>query len=256
MAPTALIADIQRSSIHDGPGLRTTVFFKGCPLRCAWCHNPECISFKPQLLRYPEKCIGCGRCEEGCFSGARVVCGREISVDELMEQILLDKDYYVNGGGVTFSGGEPMAYAAFLDNVLDRCLENNINACIETSMIYFDKSIFKKFNIIMADFKIWDKDLHIKYTGASNEIIKENFIKADNLGTPIVARTPVIPELEQGIADISSYLKRLRNIKRYELLPYNPLGEAKRKALGEETAGFSVPSHELMKELNKYAFIC
>ena len=83
----ALIADIQRASVHDGPGIRTTVFFKGCPLNCAWCHNPECISFEPQILHYPEKCIGCGLCDEGCFSGAKVVCGKEMTVQELPVRI-------------------------------------------------------------------------------------------------------------------------------------------------------------------------
>lgn len=108
-----LIADIQRASFHDGDGIRTTVFFKGCPLRCAWCHNPECISFERQTLYYPQKCIGCGKCDEGCFSGAKVVCGKEYNSEELLCEILQDAVYYGDNGGVTFSGGEPMAQKIF-----------------------------------------------------------------------------------------------------------------------------------------------
>ena len=115
-----IVADIQRNSIHDGPGIRTTVFLKGCPLNCAWCHNPECISFTPQIMYYPEKCIGCGYCEKGCFSGARVMCGKEMNLQEVMNEILLDKDYYGEDGGVTISGGEPFAQRSFLNELIDK----------------------------------------------------------------------------------------------------------------------------------------
>ena len=114
MKSYGLITEVQRFSVHDGPGIRTTVFFKGCPLRCAWCHNPECISPSPEELFYPEKCIGCGKCREGCFAGARVPCGRRIGQAELMRLILADRPYYGQDGGVTFSGGEPLLQADFL----------------------------------------------------------------------------------------------------------------------------------------------
>ena len=116
-----IIADTERAATHDGSGIRTTVFFKGCPLNCRWCHNPECIEFKPQMMHYPEKCIGCGKCDEGCFSGARVICGKEYNTDTLMKEILLDKDYYGENGGVTFSGGEALSYPEMLKALIPRC---------------------------------------------------------------------------------------------------------------------------------------
>ena len=250
-----IVTDIQRASVHDGPGLRTTVFFKGCPLGCKWCHNPECISFEKEVLQYPEKCIGCGMCDKGCFSGAKVVCGREMTAQDVLKEILADKAYYGSDGGVTFSGGEPMAQSEFLDECIDLAKENGIGCAVETSLIYFDENIFRKLDIVMADLKIWDDNLHKEYTGVSNKRIIENFIKLDKLGVPIIARTPVIPEIEQGTDKISEFLKGLSNIKRYELLPYHPLGEAKRTALGIAKTQFTVPSKEYMKELEKYVFI-
>ena len=250
-----IVTDIQRSSVHDGPGLRTTVFFKGCPLKCRWCHNPECISFEKQILQYPEKCIGCGMCDKGCFSGAKVVCGKEMTAQEILKEILADKAYYGNDGGVTFSGGEPLAQRQVLDECINLAKENGIGCAVETSLIYFDEDIFTKLDLVMADLKIWDDVLHKEYTGVSNEVIIANFRKLDELGIPIIARTPVIPEIEQGIDKISQFLKGLKNVKQYELLPYHPLGEAKRTAMGLEKTQFSVPSKEYMKELEQYVFI-
>lgn len=251
----ACIADIERAATHDGPGIRTTIFFKGCPLRCAWCHNPECISFEPELMLYPEKCIGCGMCEKGCFSGAKVICGKEMSVEDVMKEILLDKDYYGQEGGVTFSGGEPLAQRQFLSEAVERCRAYNIGCAIETSLIYYDAGILQKMDVIMADFKIWDRSLHKKYTGVYNEKIKEHFKMADKLGVPIIARTPVIPEIDQGIAHISEFLKTLKNVKQYELLPYHPLGRAKRQALGLKEDGFTIPSADYRRELEEYVFV-
>ena len=251
----AIIFDIQRSSYVDGPGIRTTVFMKGCHLHCAWCHNPECISFEVQTLMYPEKCIGCGLCEQGCYSGARVTCGTEMTTDEVLKQILMDKGYYGTDGGVTFSGGEPLAQADFLSEAIDKCRENGVGCAVETSLIYFNEEIFKKLDLVMADLKIWDDELHIKHTGVSNKKIKENFIKLNELNIPIIARTPVIPDIEQGIDQISEFMRGLENVKQYELLAYHPLGESKREALGAEMKKFTVPGKDYMKELEKYVFI-
>ncbi len=250
-----LIADIQRASIHDGDGVRTTVFFKGCPLSCRWCHNPECISFEKEILYYPEKCIHCGMCDKGCFSGSRVVCGKSMTADEVLSEIMLDVPYYGKNGGVTFSGGEPFAQGKFLNACIDKCRENKINCAVETSLIYFDENVFGKLDFVMADLKIWNSDLHKKYTGTGNERIIKNFENLNKLNIPIIARTPVIPEINQEIDKISSFLKTLSNVRKYELLPYHPLGNSKRKALGQKADGFSVPSKEYMKELEKYAYI-
>ena len=250
-----MIADIQRASIHDGSGIRTTVFFKGCPLSCKWCHNPECIDPKPQILYYPEKCIHCGKCDEGCFSGARVICGREMSAENILDEVKSDAAYYGKSGGVTFSGGEPLYQADFLKECVGLCKENGINCAVETSLIYYNEEIFDSLDFIMVDLKIWNSNLHKKYTGVGNEKIIENFKRLDRLNIPIIARTPVIPQIKQEIDKISSFLKTLDNVKKYELLPYHPLGNTKRNALGLPADGFTIPAKEYVKELEKYAYI-
>ncbi len=250
-----IVADIQRSSVHDGPGIRTTVFLKGCPLNCAWCHNPECISFEPQQLYYPEKCIGCGQCDRGCFSGARVTCGKEMTPEEVLEEVLQDRAYYGSDGGVTFSGGEPLAQRDFLNELIDVCKAEGLHCAVETSLFLFDPRIFSKLDLCMADLKIWDPVLHKRYTGVDNERIKAHFKELEKLNIPVIARTPVIPEIDQGISEISAFLKELRNVRQYELLPYHPLGNGKRKALGLPPDPFTVPTQEYRKELEQYVFL-
>lgn len=250
-----MIADVERAAIHDGSGIRTAVFFKGCPLNCRWCHNPECISFEPQIMYYPEKCIGCGMCDKGCFSGAKVVCGKEYDSEMLMSEILLDKDYYGKNGGVTFSGGEPLAQREFLKLMLDECASHGIGCAVETSLIFYNEGIFKKLDFVMADFKIWDSGIHKEYTGVPNEKIKNNFCRLNELDIPIIVRTPVIPGVKQEINKISEFLKKLKNVRQYELLPYHPMGNTKRAALGMNSDGFSIPDREHMKELEQYAFV-
>lgn len=252
---SAVVTDIQRSSVHDGPGIRTTVFFKGCPLSCRWCHNPECINPEPEIMSYPEKCIGCGKCSEGCYSGARVVCGKSMTAQEVFEQIMLDADYYKNGGGVTFSGGEPMLQREFLKELIPMCKAAGIGTAIETSLIIYDEEVFKSLDVVMADLKIWDSALHKEYTGVPNEGIKEHFKMLNELGIPIIARTPVILEINQELDKISGFLKGLENVRQYELLPYHPLGVSKQKALGKEEVLFTIPSKEQMEEMSKYAYI-
>ncbi len=250
-----IVADIQRASVHDGPGIRTTVFFKGCPLNCAWCHNPECIRFQPELMYYPEKCIGCGQCEKGCFSGAKVICGKEMTVQQVLGEVLQDKAYYGTEGGVTFSGGEAMAQPEFLSALIDACKAEGIHCALETSLLMYDEEIFRKLDLIMADLKIWDEGLHQQYTGVKNTRIKDNFRKLNKLGIPIIARTPVIPEIQQGVSEISAFLRSLENVTAYELLPYHPLGNGKREALGQKADGFTIPTPERMKELQTYVFL-
>jgi len=232
-----IVADIQRFSLHDGPGIRTTVFLKGCPLNCAWCHNPECIAFEPQVMFYPEKCIGCGKCDKGCVCGARVICGREMTTDEVLSEVLLDKPYYKNNGGLTISGGEPLAQPAFTLELLQKCRENGIHTAIETSLFYFYMDIFQACDLMLVDCKLWDDKLHKTYTGVSNKNILENIRRLDELGIPYIVRTPVIP----GVTDtenIASFVKSLKNAKKHELLPYNPLGIEKANALGLQQQRF------------------
>lgn len=252
----SIVTDIERASVHDGPGIRTVVFFKGCPLSCAWCHNPECIAKGPEMMLYPEKCIGCGQCAKGCYSGARVMCGRCMTDGEIMKEILSDRDYYGNDGGVTFSGGEPMMQKETVARLADMCKKEGIGTGIETSLIIFDEKVFEKMDIVMCDFKIWDSEKHKRYTGAGNEQIKENFKRLDALGVPFIARTPIIPGIndsKEEIGSIRDFLSDCKNAVRYELLPYHPLGISKAKALGREQEKFQVPGKEKMEELKAYA---
>ena len=254
----AIVTDIERSSFEDGPGLRTVVFFKGCPLNCKWCHNPECISSEPQMMIYPEKCIGCGMCVDGCFAGAKVLCGKEMTDDEIFEQILLDRDYYGDDGGVTFSGGEPMVHTMMLKTLINKCKSVGIKTAIETSLCIFDNEIFSEIDFVMADFKIYDNQKHKEYVGIDNEIIMENFKRLDLLNTPFLVRTPIIPginDTEEEISNIRNFLIQFKNIKGYELLPYHPLGVTKQKALGLETVEFNVPTDSQMEVLREYAHL-
>ena len=165
---TTLVSEIQSFSIHDGPGIRTTVFLKGCPLRCEWCHNPECISPLAEELYYPEKCIGCGRCSEGCFAGARVVCGKKMSAEEIFSEVMRDKRYYGTEGGLTVSGGEPLMHKELTKRLLTLAKENGIGTAVESSLFIWDEEIFSLCDVVMADLKIYDNEAHKRYTGVSN----------------------------------------------------------------------------------------
>ena len=253
---TAIVADIQHASLHDGPGIRTTVFFKGCPLNCLWCHNPECIEKKPQILNYPEKCIGCSECEKGCFAGAKVVCGKEMSAEQIFDEIMLDVNYYQDNGGVTFSGGEPLLYPDVIKEVIHLCKKHNIKTAIETSLYHYDEEILKSVDCIMADFKIFDDVKHKEYTGVSNDIIKKHFLLLDKLNKPFIVRTPIIPGINDSsdeILNIKDFLNPFKNLTAYELLPYHPLGVSKQTALGIETQSFETPTKQLMEDLKHYA---
>jgi len=185
-----------------------------------------------------------------------VLCGKSMTADGILAEIESDRAYFGEKGGVTFSGGEPFAHPEILGMLLDKCRENKINSAVETSLFIWNEELFKKCDLVMADFKIWDSALHEKYTGVPNEKIKENFVKLNALGLPIIARTPIIPEIEQGIDKISEFLKGLSSVISYELLPYHPLGKSKYEALGRDFTEFSVPSKEFMKGISeKYAYV-
>ena len=253
---TAMITEIQRFSVHDGPGIRTSVFFKGCPLHCSWCHNPECISPKTETMFYPEKCIRCGKCSEGCFSGAKVVCGKTYTSDEVISEILRDADYYRQDGGMTLTGGEPLLQAKFLKELIPKCKQLKINVALESCMFLWDDEVFSQTDYLMADLKIWDPSKHKLYTGADNSVIKENILKADKIGMPILLRTPVVKDINDTQAEIlkiRNFAKTLRHIVGYELLPYHPLGILKRKALGIDVNEYDHPDKETMEKLKGYA---
>lgn len=252
----ALITEIERYSIHDGPGIRTVVFLKGCPLHCAWCHNPECISFEKQELYYAEKCIGCGRCAEGCYSGARVVCGSPMSTDEVLDEVLRDRLYYGDNGGVTISGGEPLARRDFTLELLRACRAEGVGTAMESSMYRYDGEILSELDVLMTDIKIFNSDAHKKYTGIGNTEILENIRAADKAGVRMIIRTPVMVGVNDSLENIGAtadFVRGLRNAVKYELLPYHPLGLSKATALGIEMQRFEAPSKERMEELKKYA---
>ena len=252
----AVIFDIERSALHDGPGIRTVVFFKGCPLACRWCHNPEGRNAAPEELYYPEKCIACGGCAEGCYIGARRVCGTEMSVQDVMRPILADQPYYGADGGVTLTGGEPQLQADFALALTAACREQGIGVAIETSMAVYRPDLLAQMDLILADVKLWDDARHKEYVGVGNAAILEHIRRADGLGVPMRIRTPVIPTVNdrvEEIAAIRDFVKTLQHAVGYELLPYHPFGLDKARALGLDMPRYPEPTQEQMETLRAVA---
>ena len=266
--PKAMIFDIQRNSFVDGPGIRTTVFFKGCNLRCKWCHNPESQSFEKQMMFYKDKCTGCGKCREVCpnhlqscdFCGkcelycpadARKVCGREYTPAEVFAEVIKDKAFYDNsGGGVTFSGGECMLQLDFLREILEKCKSAGIHTAVDTAGNVPWKSFEKILpftDLFLYDIKAFGAELHRKGTGVSNELILEN-LKNLSGRADIIVRIPVIGgynDNDEEIRQIADFLKQIKIIKA-ELLPYHAMGEHKYTALGRNPESFNVPNKNFM----------
>lgn len=237
---TGIITEIQRFSLNDGDGIRTTVFFKGCNLACKWCHNPETLDPKPTLLSYPEKCIGCHHCAEGCPTGARTISGREISVDEVMHEVLQDRAYYENSnGGVTLSGGEVMCQPEFAKALAIACKSERISVGVETNLSLpwgRMQPVLELCDLVMCDLKLADSDEHRLWTGVGNERILENLEKLASTGKKWILRTPLIPgatDSDNNIGSIAEIASRLCPDS-WELLNYNPLGGSKYKAMGLE----------------------
>ena len=271
--PKAMIFDIQRNSFVDGPGIRTTVFFKGCNLRCKWCHNPESQSFEKQMMFYKDKCTGCGKCREVCpnhlqscdFCGkcelycpaeARKICGREYTSDEVFAEVIKDKAFYDNsGGGVTFSGGECMLQLDFLCEILKKCKAAGIHTAVDTAGNVPWKSFEKILpftDLFLYDIKAFGAELHRKGTGVSNELILEN-LKNLSGKADIIVRIPVIGgynDNDEEIRQIADFLKQIKIIKA-ELLPYHAMGEHKYTALGRNTESFNVPNKNFMNRLQQ-----
>jgi len=224
------IFDIKKYAIHDGPGIRTTVFFKGCPLNCWWCHNPEGIKGKPETFDIELKGSGYDLYKYG----KKNVVGHLVSVDEVMKEILKDKIFYdQSGGGVTFSGGEPMMQIDFLTALLRKCKSATINIAVDTCG-YFPLKDLKRIadlvDIVLYDIKLIDDDLHQKYAGVSNKIILDNLVKLVELGKTVTIRIPAIPGItdsKKNLNDIADYLSPLKDVKEISILPYNRLAEDK-----------------------------
>ena len=266
--PAGLLFNIMRFATHDGPGIRTTVFFKGCPLECWWCHNPESQSFLPDRLYFEERCrhcldcaaacpqqaiheidgtlrtsdacVLCGECAEVCMTEARQIAGRRYTVGELLAEIERDLVFYEeSGGGVTLSGGEPVLQPAFAAAVLDGCRERGIPTAIETCGFAQPgpfREVALRANLVLFDLKLVDEAGHRRYTGASNHRILANLEDLVARGRPVTVRIPVVPGINDGeptTAAFADYLGRLRPF-RVELLPYHRIGSEKYRRLGRE----------------------
>jgi pyruvate formate lyase activating enzyme len=283
-----LIFDIERFALHDGPGIRTTLFLKGCPLACRWCHNPESISPRPQLVFLESKCIDCGKCFDACPAGAHeriadgsriyhrdkcTLCGRcveacppqalvmegwTISVEDAVAELSRDAPFYRrSGGGITLSGGEPMRQPSFSAEVLRRCREKGIHTALDTSG-YAPWDDFEKIlpfvDLVLYDLKHADTGSHLSYTGVPNELILENLARIDRTGAAIEIRVPVIPGMNdnrENIEALSGIAGSLRNLTGVRLLPYHGLGEAKYERLGRAypLGSLQTPSRERMEEI-------
>jgi len=267
----AVIFDIVHSSFVDGPGIRTTVFFKGCNLKCAWCHNPESQSGKTQMMFYRNKCTGCGKCKEicpnhmkfcelcgkceiYCPADARKICGRKYTTEEVLEEVLRDKSFYENsGGGVTFSGGECMLQIDFLLEILKKCKENGIHTAVDTAgHVPFEcfERILPYTDLFLYDIKCFDSEVHKKYVGVGNELILQNLEKLLQAGAKVWIRIPVIPEVNDSIEEMQSikaFIEQIGKPEKIELLPYHALGENKYNAIGLEVQKFCAPNAEQMR---------
>ncbi len=268
-----LVASIRRLAVHDGPGIRTIVFMKGCPLRCVWCAAPETQLPGREILHYPERCLGCELCRQACPEGAIAVasdadrridrsrctlCGRcveacaaealqmparEMSAAEVLAEVERDRMFYRHsGGGVTISGGEPLMQPAFTSALLRSCRQAGLHTAMETSGLQSWEvfaATLVDLDLLLYDLKLMDPEAHRQYTGASNERILENLERAVARGIPTVVRIPVIPgftDQDSNILAMRQLLRGIGPIRRIDLLPYHRLGEAMYARLGREYA--------------------
>lgn len=284
---TGTIFDIKKFSIHDGPGIRTTVFFKGCPLHCAWCHNPESQTFRPELTFRPERCIGCraclaacaknaitrngdgvrtdavqcilcGACVEVCYAEAREVVGRDMTTAQAMAEIERDVAFYdQSGGGVTFSGGEPLAQSEFLLALLRACREKKIHTALDTCGYASWKTLNRVrpwVDLFLYDLKLMDDARHRALTGVSNAPILRNLTRLSRQGHQIVIRVPIIPEINddaENLRQMAAALARLPHRHPVNLLPYHPTAAHKYERLHKpyRLSHVRPPSEERMVEL-------
>jgi len=293
-ASSGLVTNIQRFSIHDGPGIRTTVFLKGCNLRCFWCHNPETLALRPELQFYPDRCIGCGACLEAwphgahvlldgqrafrrdlcqgcgtcaetCYAQALVLVGKRMTVDEVLAEVLRDLPFYeTSGGGVTLSGGEPLLQPQFTRALLQACkaagVHTTVQTCAATSWAHL-RSILAWVDLFLIDIKVLDPVAHRQCTGQSNRRILENIRRLAETSTPLVFRIPVIPGVNdrpETIAEIARFVSTLRTpALTVELVPFHRLATDKYRSLGwtYQAAELCPLSTEAMDQLRAAAGI-
>lgn len=283
MDQSGIVFDIQPFSTHDGPGIRTTVFLKGCNNRCAWCHNPESLSLKPQLRFFTSRCIGCGACEkvctnhafhdglfdfshclscgqcaEMCPTKARVLCGRPMTAKQVYDRIVKDLPFYQNsGGGVTFSGGEPLLQADFVADVARLCKENGIGTSIQTALNvpYSEiEKVLPYIDFVMCDFKAADEETHQKYIGVSQKRILENLDRLSKENVQLIVRTLIVPGVTDSanvICRIAEQIRNYPNLDHYFLLRYHSLGMSKLETISacDGIRAFETPTDEKMEEL-------
>lgn len=266
---TGVVFNIMRFAVNDGPGIRTTVFLKGCPLHCLWCHNPESVSYQPELLVRADRCIRCGaclevcqnaairregdsfvtvrescrrcgRCVEACWADARAIVGRTMTTEEVLEEVCRDAVFYdTSGGGVTFSGGEPLLQPDFLLSLLAGCKARSIHTAVDTSgyaPAAILEAVTETTDLFLYDLKLLDEDRHLRFTGVSNRLILENLRRLVEWGKEVIVRVPLIPGInddEENIRRIGEFVASLGEIARIDVLPYHETGIAKYERLGE-----------------------
>ena len=265
---TGNVLSIERCSLHDGPGLRTTVFLKGCPLSCLWCHNPESQSFKPEIYYFDEKCIhcrmcaqvcanhifnetehlinrkdciGCGKCVSACNISALEIKGTVMQAQEVINTALKDERYYrQSGGGLTLSGGEPLAQFDFTLEILRLAKVHNLHTCLETSGFSPQEkllSLIPYVDLFLYDYKEENDDEHKKFTGVSNDLIIKNLHAIDKAGAKIILRCPIIPgynEKDSHFTAIAQTANALQNIIEVNIMPYHPMGSSKAVRIGRK----------------------
>jgi pyruvate formate lyase activating enzyme len=270
-AATGLIFDVKRFSLHDGPGIRTTIFFQGCPLRCLWCQNPESQPMAPRLYYAADRCheqgacracaaacahaavqfagaerrwlaeccTNCGACARACPAGALSLAGTIETAGNLVRTALRDRAFYArSGGGVTLSGGEPLAQPAFAAAILQRCHEQGLHTALDTTAYApwpVLAGLLPDTDLVLLDVKAFAPDRHRRLTGVSNELILRNAVALAERGVELVVRVPVIPgqnDDEEDLRAVARFLAGLPRLKAVELLPYNRLARAKYSRLG------------------------